>query len=257
MKLTILGSGTCVPSLKRQAPGFVVKIGKDLLLLDSGEGTKRRLMEAGIHPNNIDYILYTHTHVDHVVELPALLWGYMYAPKPRKKNLVIIGPKGFKRFFRQIIKLFSPLFYKESKFKTIIREVGNSKIKGNGWQILSKPMCKPGNTFLPRSIAYRLETDGKSLVYTGDMDYDYPKSLIKLAHKTDLLLIESAKPDQEQIFDHLTPSRAGEIATLACVKKLVLTHFYPPCEKYDIKKQAQKTYKGPIILARDLMEIEI
>jgi len=257
MKLTILGSGTCVPTTKRNAPGYVIKIGRDLILLDSGEGTKRRLMEAGIHPNSIDYILYTHTHVDHIAELPALLWGYMYDTRPRKKDLVIVGPKGFKRFFRQIIKLFSPLFYKRSKFKTSIKEISNSKIKGNGWRILSKPMCKQGNTFLPHSVAYRLETKRKSLVYAGDMFYDYPKSLIKLAYNTDLLLIESAVPNQRKVADHLTPSRAGEIATLANVKKLVLTHFYPPCEKYDIKKQAQRTYKGPIILAKDLMEIKV
>ena len=28
-------------------------------------------------------------------------------------------------------------------------------------------------------------------------------------------------------------------------------------EKYDLKKQAQKYYKGPIVVAKDLMKVEI
>jgi len=95
------------------------------------------------------------------------------------------------------------------------------------------------------------------MVYAGDICFDYPKSLVEISRNSDLLLIESGKPNQKKISGHLTPSRAGEIASQANVKKLVLTHFYPECEKYDLKKQAQKTYQGPIVLAKDLMKIEV
>ncbi len=50
---------------------------------------------------------------------------------------------------------------------------------------------------------------------------------------------------------------AGEIATRANVRKLVLTHFYPECDQVDIKKQCRKTYSGPLLLAEDLMKIEL
>ena len=53
----------------------------------------------------------------------------------------------------------------------------------------------------------------------------------------------------------MTPGLAGEIATRANVRKLVLTHFYPECDKADIFSQCRKTYKGPLILAEDLMKI--
>ena len=75
MKLTILGSGTTVPSTKRSAPAYLLEAAGKKILLDSGEGTKRRLAEAGVNPVDLDYIFYTHTHVDHVSELPAILWG--------------------------------------------------------------------------------------------------------------------------------------------------------------------------------------
>jgi ribonuclease BN (tRNA processing enzyme) len=41
------------------------------------------------------------------------------------------------------------------------------------------------------------------------------------------------------------------------VGKLVLTHFYPECDGVDIERECRKTYAGPLVLAEDLMEIEI
>ncbi len=44
--VTILGSGTCVPSLKRSSCSVLMEIGERRLLFDSGPGTMRRLLEA-------------------------------------------------------------------------------------------------------------------------------------------------------------------------------------------------------------------
>ncbi|MBL0700075.1 MAG: hypothetical protein JJV92_04255, partial [Desulfosarcina sp.] len=50
---------------------------------------------------------------------------------------------------------------------------------------------------------------------------------------------------------------AGEIASKANVKKLVLTHFYPTCDEYDIEKECRKNYDGQVILAEDHLRISI
>ena len=69
------------------------------------------------------------------------------------------------------------------------------------------------------------------------------------------MICEAAMPDELKKDGHLTPSRAGRIATLAGVGKLVLTHFYPECETADMIEQCRKTYAGPLVLAEDLMSI--
>jgi ribonuclease BN (tRNA processing enzyme) len=56
---------------------------------------------------------------------------------------------------------------------------------------------------------------------------------------------------------HLTPSLAGQIATRAGVKKLVLTHLYPECDAVDVSAQCRKTYQGPLVVAEDLLEIRL
>ncbi|GAG98641.1 unnamed protein product, partial [marine sediment metagenome] len=106
------------------------------------------------------------------------------------------------------------------------------------------------------SIAYRITSaDGQSAVYTGDTDY--AETITELAENADLLICESAFPDKFKEKGHLTPSLAGDLATRAGVRKLVLTHLYPECDKEDIAAECRKTYSGPLVLAEDLMELKI
>jgi ribonuclease BN (tRNA processing enzyme) len=106
------------------------------------------------------------------------------------------------------------------------------------------------------SLAYRITaTNGTSVVYSGDTDAC--DNLVILAKDTDVLICESALPDAMKVTGHLTPSLAGEMATRANVKKLVLTHFYPECDTVDIFAQCRKTYEGPLVLAEDLTEITV
>jgi ribonuclease BN (tRNA processing enzyme) len=72
-----------------------------------------------------------------------------------------------------------------------------------------------------------------------------------------LLICESALPDALKVPGHLTPSLAGKIAAEARVGKLVLTHFYPECDYEDMAGQCRRTYGGPLVLAEDLMEIDV
>jgi ribonuclease BN (tRNA processing enzyme) len=108
----------------------------------------------------------------------------------------------------------------------------------------------------PESIAYRINSlQGKSVVYSGDTDFN--TNLIMLAQDADLLICESAFPDQNKVPGHLTPSLAGAIAKQANVRKLVLTHLYPECDLTDIRAQCRKEYDGPLTIAEDLMKIKI
>ena len=96
---------------------------------------------------------------------------------------------------------------------------------------------------------------GTSVVYTGDTDLC--DNTVTLARNADLLICESALPDGMKVPGHLTPSLAGEIATQANAKRLVLKHFYPECDMIDIETECRKTYHGPLLLAEDLMQIEV
>jgi ribonuclease BN (tRNA processing enzyme) len=56
---------------------------------------------------------------------------------------------------------------------------------------------------------------------------------------------------------HLTPRRCGELAAIAQPRTLVLTHFYPPVERTDIRGRVGERFGGAVVLANDGWSMEI
>jgi len=104
------------------------------------------------------------------------------------------------------------------------------------------------------SMATRIELEsGQAVVYSGDSEYC--ANLVELGRSADLLILECAFPEEMQSIGHLTPSLAGRIARESRCKKLLLTHFYPPCDESDLLTPLRKEFSGAVILAEDLMKI--
>jgi ribonuclease BN (tRNA processing enzyme) len=96
---------------------------------------------------------------------------------------------------------------------------------------------------------------GKAVAYSGDTDYC--PNLILLAREVDLLILECSFPDDRKVEGHLTPSLAGRVAREAGCKRLLLTHFYPPCDDCDVKGAVESQYSGTVIVAEDVMKLAI
>ena len=82
--VTILGSGTCVPSLKRSSCSVLMQIGGSRLLFDSGPGTMRRLLEAQTTIFEISHIFYSHFHPDHTGEFVPFIFATKYPDGSRR-----------------------------------------------------------------------------------------------------------------------------------------------------------------------------
>jgi ribonuclease BN (tRNA processing enzyme) len=254
MRVTILGSGTCVPSLARSSCAALVEVGASRILVDAGPGTMRRLLETGTTIFDLSHLLISHLHPDHTGELVPLLFATKYPDGHRRKHpLEVVAGRGFHHFFDGLkgvygkwIELPEPLFS--------IREMGTEGPDGTrlgAASLATRPMAHS-----PESVGFRIESpDGRSVVYSGDTDVT--AELVALAQGTDLLICECALPDELKVAGHLTPSEAGRIATQAGVGHLVLTHFYPQCDTADLTAQCRRTYAGALTLARDLLTLEI
>ena len=251
INITILGSGTCVPSLKRHSCSTLVR-GKSVhILLDAGPGTMGQLLKLGVQINDIDYILLSHFHLDHCAEIAPFLFATKYPGFKRKKRLVLFGGTGIKVLFEKLNNAYDNTLEMPEDYFHIIELDEKGSLNLNLEDIQLDYISVRHKT---ESRAYRMTDEtGFSVVYSGDTDYS--DRLIDLSRESDILICESAFPDEQKISGHLTPSLAGEIAEKANVKKLVLTHFYPECDNVDIKAQCQKTFKGPVILAEDLLNL--
>lgn len=251
--LTILGSGTCVPSLSRSSCSILVETAGKKLLFDSGAGTIRRLLENNTGIKEITHIFYSHIHPDHTGEFVTFLFASKYPELIRMDNpLTIVAGKGFKKFYEGLRQVYGTwVELNPDIFRIVELDTMDSDVYGEtDFLVRTLPV-----DHRPESLAFRVESEGKSIVYSGDTDVC--NNLVRLAEKTDLFVCESSTPDSLKMEKHLSPSLAGEIATRAQVKKLVLTHFYPECDKTDIAKECRKTYKGDLVLAEDLMKFKL
>jgi ribonuclease BN (tRNA processing enzyme) len=249
-EVIILGSGTGVPSLKRGSPGLVVLTDSSQLLIDSGSGTLRRMLEVGITYLDLDLLLYTHIHPDHVSDLIPILFACKYSDLPRKKDMVCIGGPGFRRYFNKLRKIHGSWIEPHS-YQMTIKEIIQKPLSFRDLKIFAKPMAH-----LPESVGYRIEfKDGKSMAISGDTDYC--KNIIDLAFEVDLLVLECSFPDGRKVEGHLTPALAGRIGWESRCRKLLLMHFYPICDQFDILRQCRQVFQGEIILGEDFIKMKI
>ena len=68
-----LGTASQVPTKTRNHNGYFLKWDSAGFLFDSGEGTQRQMLYAGVSVREITHIFITHFHGDHCLGLPGVL----------------------------------------------------------------------------------------------------------------------------------------------------------------------------------------
>jgi ribonuclease BN (tRNA processing enzyme) len=92
--VTILGSGTAIPVPDRFPAGVLVREGDAVVLVDLGPGVLRRAAEAGVGPEHVSAVVFTHYHTDHCADLAALLFA-LHAPEyDGRPPLRLVGAPG-------------------------------------------------------------------------------------------------------------------------------------------------------------------
>ncbi len=249
MELTILGSGTGVPSLRRGAPGALLRVADKLVVIDMGSGTLERMLRVGVRYADPDVLLFTHLHPDHVADFVPFLFACKYSVDPRTKELFVLGGKGFRGYYEGLKQVYGHWVRAES-FRLHLQEVlyGTRRVKDLA--ITTYPL-----EHTRYSVGYRIEEGGKVLAYSGDTDYC--QEVVELGRGADLLVLECSFPEGRKVKGHLTPRWAGRIAREAGAKRLLLTHFYPPCDDADLLGPCREEFGGEILVAEDLMRVQV
>jgi len=251
MKLIVLGSGTGAPSLRRGAPAYAVQAAGLLALLDLGSGATRALLRHGLTFSQVDLIALSHLHPDHVGDLVPFLFATHYSlGYSRSRPFHFLVARGFREFYAHLQGAFGTWVEAPPGLMDLVElePEGPDAFETGGLAVKTAPV-----NHIFGSLAYRLEAEGKSLVYSGDTDVS--DSLADLARGADLFMLECANPFK--IPGHLTPAEAGRLAAAAGVKRLLLTHFYPPCDEVDVAALAAREFAGEVIVAEDDLVVQV
>ncbi len=244
----ILGTAGSTICKTRATPSVLVN---DDLLIDCAEGTTRKLLELKGHLKNLEKILISHVHADHIMGIVTLLW-HLWLVEERTRDLEIIGPVETRKVIEGFLTLtHTPVEAFQYKIKYV-------KLEGEEMDLGEISAMKVVHHI--DTYAFRINKD-KSFCYCSDT---IPLERIStFAKNCDVLMHEASMPDEyakwAHKYFHSTPMDAAKIATDAGVKKLVLFHFMPQLEgkEESLGEEARKYFKGEVIIAQDMMQIEI
>ncbi|MDP2576380.1 MAG: ribonuclease Z [Gemmatimonadota bacterium] len=250
MRLVTVGTGTVVPDPDRGSACHWIEEGGTLVLLDCGAGALPGLARADLPWGRIDYLVISHFHVDHIGEIPSLIFALRHAlAEPRTEPLAIWGPEGTQGLFDALAAAFGTWLLQPG-FPVTVREISIGGVYGLGE--LTLKATKTPHT--PESVALRLEGGGVSLGYTGDTGPS--DDLAKFFRGVDLLLAECSLPEELVGDNHLSPERLAEIATAAEASRLAVTHVYPQLGRLDVPELLRAAgYEGEITMVTDGLEM--
>ncbi len=249
----VLGSGTALPTATRGSPGHLLRMADGRgVLVDPGPGSVRAAARCGVLLASIRAVLVTHFHVDHVLDLFALLFG-LRNPALGKSKLTVIGPTGIADLVARAHGLFGDwVALPPERLAFIELEPGPFAIELEHQRLEGVAVRMP---HLGHSLGYRIQGIARTIAYSGDTGGgDAP---IELGRGADVYVLEAAFPEGSPTTRHLTPSAAARIATAAGTKELVLTHFYPDTERTDVRSIAREHFLGTLVLAHDGLRLPI
>lgn len=263
MKLTFFGTGSSTPTPHkplRSYAGFSVETGDDFLLFDIGPGTIAKMAQAGIDiltcPQNV---FISHYHLDHCLDLLPLTKARGLDKKfgGAGNSFSLFGPEGLNSFCEDIFSGVKKWNYMENELSamevTLRKEtMSGVVIEKNGWQVT----CAPIKHY--NGVCYRLDSEGKSIVYSGDMGYD--ETICKLGENADLAILECSYPSKEENKGlHLCPEEIGELAKIGKFKHVVLTHLYPACagREEELIKKVKDIAQCEVTVAYDFFTMNL
>ena len=271
VEVQVLGSGGPELEDKRASSSYLVwQDGRPRILIDSGGGSALRFGQAGAHVAQLDAVLFTHLHIDHSADFPALIMSSYF--EERERPLPVYGPPG-NESFPSTTEFVADLFDgKRGAYRYLADFLAG---KDGGYSLQAHDVALTAHEIrtvlrardllvdatqvihgdVP-AIAWRVSMGGRIIVFSGDTNGDNG-NLERLAKGADLFVAHNAVPEGEtgaarQL--HMPPSVIGRIARAGGVRRVVLSHrmLRTLGRESETRSVIARVYAGPVAFADDL-----
>lgn len=279
-RVTLLGTGSPSPVMRRFGPGVLIQAGGKTLLIDCGRGTTQRLLQSGLKLGQVDALFLTHLHSDHVVGIPDLwLTGWLEASYAQRKGpFVVYGPTGTQSLMNGLASAYqwdikariADQNLSPANIAAQVTEFNEGVVYDQAGVKVTAIEVDHGDLLKP-AFGFRVDYAGRSVTVSGDTRFS--ENLINKAQNTDLIIHQVAAARDELLAipafklilaHHTQPSEAGIVFTRTKPKLAVYYHFVllgtanvPAMTEKEVFEQTRKTYDGPLLIGEDLMTFQI
>ena len=278
LRVTLLGTGSPIPSPAQFGPATLVEAGLEKLLFDVGRGASIRVVQTGNSLGSISAVFISHFHADHTVGLPDLmLTGWNGLPFGRRtEKLDVHGPKGIVEMAADLEKAYKIHYELRLAMSASSSDGGRLRpfviTKGvvfdrNGLEVFAFPVehVNPRTGYRIETYGFRVEYRGRTVVISSDTRPT--QRVVDQARGADLLLHELIVADAELyaaspavrgvVSGHTGPSEAARIFRDAKPKMAAFTHVIrlgrnPPSDD-EILAEVHAIYDGRVTVGEDLM----
>ena len=261
LHLALCGAGGPMPAPNASGPCVLVIAGQRMFVVDAGTDGTRNIGRMGYNIGDIEAVLLTHFHSDHIDglgEMATLRW----ASRANTAPLPVYGPAGVD----QVIAGFNQAYQYDFIYRH--EHHGDTVAPTSGAGMTAKPFSKPGNGELSTlideddlkiealavdhlpvepAVGYRFTYKDRSALITGDTIKS--ANIERFAKGVDLLVHEALAPNLVKLMNkvakqtdntvmakvthdildyHASPLEAAETARDAGVGHLLYYHIVPP-----------------------------
>ncbi len=248
-RVTILGSAGTHSSAERVCSGYLISHEGYNLLLDCGPGVLHNLCKV-IDLADLDAVLISHMHPDHFVDLYGLQYALRFHPG-QPGPVPVHGPADMLGMIAAILpeesvdRMESLLSFHTATAGDVL-ELGPLRTE---LFAMNHPM---------ECLGSRTTAGGHVIAFTGDTAPT--PALHDLGRDADLLLCDATWMERQRPIPadvHCTGLEAGQAAAAAGSRRLVITHVSPYNDPVEVAAEAATAFDGEIIVASDLMEIDL
>jgi ribonuclease BN (tRNA processing enzyme) len=264
MRITVLGKSPSWQDAGGACSGYLVTEGGTTLLLDCGNGVFAKLRQH-VDYVDVDAILISHLHADHMLDLVPYAYALTYAPRqqpvpvggypgtdtPARPRL--IAPAGASECFRRLTGSWGTEELIESAFALEEYDAGSAVEVG--------PLRARFKEVPHFTTTYAIDftsTNGSGR-FTYGADCRPGEELVEIARDTDLLLVEATLPRPERSGDrgHMTAGEAGDHARRAGAHRVVLTHISDELDQEGAAREGSEAFGGEVDVAREGATYEV
>jgi ribonuclease BN (tRNA processing enzyme) len=259
LRITVLGKSPSWQDAGGACSGYLVEEGDACLLVDCGNGVFSKLRRYRDYVA-VDAVVVSHLHADHFLDLIPFAYALTYAPRQqpvpvdrwpgtdRPARPRLFAPRGATQTFRRVVGAWGNEDLIEHAFDLV--EYGSGDVLSVGPLRLR---FHDVPHFLPTCAIDVRSTSNGSGRFTYGADTAPTEELVRFADGADLLMIEATlpRPERSGMRGHLTPAEAGEHGLRAKVGRLVLTHFSDEMDELWARREAERTFEGPVGVAHE------
>ena len=246
MRLIFFGTAGAIQQAGNGNSSFLVETNSMNLLIDTSGSPVQSLLQAGVDPKQLDAVVMTHSHTDHIYAFPSLIHNLWLMG--RAKPLVIFSNPAV---LTKIGELCRPLGVLEKKNLFSIEWVSLDDASRN---VVGKSLIV---TLFPveHSVAtsgVKIEEEARTLVYSSDTSPC--DRVVRESGGAAALIHEAsgcnARESELNKKGHSSGRQAGEQAEKARVETLFLVHLDPQAPETPgaIRDEAAASFSGQTIL---------